>query len=93
MEIVTHDEGTELNKDTEPFLLEAIQGYISRSNFPRKLEVKRIKATKAYYDEKTKQHEKLIEKANKEVESIGGKAEEARYKCSELLSNLKQHIY
>lgn len=92
MKVIKHDKGLEVNNQTEPFLLGAIQEYISRSNFPRKIEVKRIKATKVYYDEKIKQHEKLINKANNEIGIIGARADDTRGKCNKLLFNLKQHI-
>jgi len=76
----------------EPFLVEAIHDYALTANFPRKLELKRIKATTAYYDEKVKQHNRVIEQAQGEIDRIGQISGSVRSKCFTLLNNLKQVI-
>lgn len=74
------------------FLVQAINDYIGRSKFPKKLELKRIKATKAYYDEKVQQHTKVMNDANHEIDKVDLQITTIKHQCQGYLTRLRMEI-
>ena len=69
MEILGKSKRAKLKVDPN-VITEAVAKHIETSNFPKKTEVKRIRATNAYYQEKVKQHNKVIETGQNQIEDL-----------------------
>ena len=88
--IGSHDKsGVTVNYDV---LNNAIDTYIKKTNYPKKIEEKRILATSAYYMEKVKQHAKVLDEANEEIIKTNDRLTELKTKTFELLHKLRSDI-
>ncbi len=91
MKITSHAPETTIDID-EPFLINAIVKYTKNSNFPSKIELQRIKATKVYYDEKIKQHDKINHQAQEQINELDNKTINARSTYLALLHELRDIV-
>jgi hypothetical protein len=78
-----------LNTD---YINDAISNYIKKSGFPKRSELNKYLATKAYYNEKVKQHNSIFLQASKDQEIIQTKTDILKLKNAELLNSLRNNL-
>lgn len=74
------------------FLTEAILTYIKKSKFPYRSELHKYIATQAYYEEKLKQHQRVLDEAKKDIQIIQTKVNNMKMKCTELSNRLQGNL-
>lgn len=90
MNIVIHKREVEVS---DPQLLskihQGIESFIQKGNFPKKLEVKRIRKTTQYFESKIDQHRKLIAEAQEKIDELSDKQKKILEKNKQLYSKIR----
>lgn len=74
------------------FISEAIQAYIDKSKFPKKIELKRIQMTTKFLKDKTKQNYKVINEAEEKSRKLSDAVTKLKIQTHTFLSSLQTAI-